>query len=1309
MKKFLRFILILIITSIMFTAHLPIIVLAENLQSQINNKATFKDGEVIIMYKKNTTDNGIKAKSLINPSKFLDGLTVENTVTFEDAEENNNNLLTTNSVLQSDKTTDYVVSLVKSDKYSTNELINKLSKENSIMYVQKNYKVKATGITNDTYQKYQWAIENIGQNGGMQGLDINPEKVTTESSDEKVVAIVDSGVDYTHSELKNHMWNNPYASKKALLGKHGYDFVNKDEEPIDENGHGTHVAGIIAAESNNNEGITGAILNKSNIKIMALRFLDEEGYGDIYGAISAYNYIYKAQKLGTNIIAINNSWGGGADDSDNIFKNIIDLVGKGPNSDGKGALSICASGNNGLNTDNMFNVPSCINSDYIISVGASNEKDNLAEFSNYGINTVDIAAPGTNILSTVSYNCFNPSIYDNKEELCDKYESFDSETLGIKYKVTEGTVTTTSDNYFGNSGKSLNWSFNAIKGKQYYLLIPYEITKNKQHISEMVKATTKKDNEYELYVYNDERNYEDITINNNLSLEELAKNKNIKKLSAQDGTYWTHIETIAANSGTLVLTYTAGADSKVTINIDDFAISKSTVSEDSFGKYDFYNGTSMATPFVTSATAISANYNADETAIQRKERILGTTRKSDSLKGKVLTGGVLDLTYLKNPNIIIKSAKINLDGELTIGVRNMKKMPKVFINNSEVTATKVNSTTLKVVNKSLINRTVKITLQINDNNVDSKTVFLLAGNSFNKEKNTFIVSDISKAFTNGKDIYVYSDFYREVYRIIKEEGFGYTYEEVVELSEKSIKQLLGDQSKFMNTFEGINYNVENTDLVFINNRIYTIFTFDYGYGVDKVLAYYDINKDDQIWRKATLPKGCSNLSMPTLASYNGNLYVIGGYNIVNNKISQKVYEFNTSAKKWSVIKDLPEGRFAAKANQVGNKLLLSFGGKDDGKVPNLLIFDGKNWKETKATINLKKYTGIYNNKKYYNLGTGIISGGLAFSGISAEKFGNTFYYDIATDTYKKSNYKVNTNLFIDGVSIGNKYYVFEADDPEFVSEIKMYSIPVKSGLSKLTVTYPTTGIKATINAKLYSRKTVDNRLTNIYYYMPGSTMNFNLSDQAGYCIKNFKVDGKEVNGYKYSNVIGADRTIQLTTTKNTNLIKLNKTSANLSSFSTLKLTATLSDKSATTVKWATNNKNYATISSKGVITPKWAGNGKTVTITASSTIRGRKASVTSKINIKAPTINNLKAKTTKNSITLNWSAVSGADGYEVYAYNETSKKYVLYKKPKTNSVTGINLRAGTTYRFQVLAYKTIDKKKCVTARSTITCATLKNN
>ena len=1306
MKRLLRFILILILTSIIFTAHLPITVLAENLQNQINNKNTSesKDGEVIIMYKQNTTDNGIKAKSLINPSKFLEGLTVENTVTFEDAEENNNNSLTVNSVLQSDKTTDYVVSLVKSDKYSTDELINKLSKENSIMFVQKNYKVKATGITNDTYQKYQWAIENIGQNGGTQGLDINPEKVTTESSDEKVVAIIDSGVDYTHSELKNHMWNNPYASKKALLGKYGYDFVNKDEDPMDENGHGTHVAGIIAAESNNNDGITGAILNKSNLKIMALRFLDEEGYGELFGAISAYNYIYKAQKLGTNIVAINNSWGGGSDDADNIFKNIIDLVGKGPKSDGKGALSICASGNNGINTDNNFNIPSCINSDYIVSVAASNEKDNLAEFSNYGINTVDIAAPGTNILSTVSYNCFNPSIYDNKDALCDKYESFDLDLDNFKYKVTEGTVTTTSDSYFGNSGKSLNWSFNSIKGKEYYILIPYEITKNMQHISEMLKITTEKDKEYEIYINNDERNYEDIAINNNLSLEELAKTKNIKKLSAQDGSYWTHIEKIAENSGTLVLLYIAGADSKVTINIDDFAISKSSVSEDSFGKYDFYNGTSMATPYVTAATAISANYNANETAIQRKERILGTTRKSNALNGKVLTSGVLDFSYLKNPNIIIKSAKINLDGELTIGVRNMKKTPKLFINDKEFNATKVNSTTLKVINKSLINRTVKITLQVDDNNVDSKTVFLLAGNSFNKENNAYIVSNMNKAFTNGKDIYVYSDFNKAVYKIVKED-YEYYYEETVELSDKSIKQLLGDQSKFMDTFDGINYNVENTDFVFINNRIYTIFTFDYGYGKDTVLAYYDINKDDKIWRKATLPKACNNLSMPTLASYNSNLYVIGGYNIVNNKISKKVYEFNTSTKKWSVIKDLPEERFAAKANQVGNKLLLSFGGQDDGKVPSLLIFDGKNWKKAKATISLKKYTGIYNNKKYYNLGTGIISGGLVFSGINAEKFGNTFYYDIATDTYKKSNYKVNTNLFIDGVSVGNKYYAFEGDDPEFVSEIKMYSIPVKSGLSKLTVTYPTTGIKATINAKLYSRKTVDNKLTNTYYYMPGSTMNFNLSDQAGYCIKNFKVDGKEVNGYKYSNVIGADRTIQLTTTKNTNLIKLNKTSANLSSFSKLKLTATLSDKAATAIKWTTNNKNYATISTTGVITPKWAGNGKTVTITASSTIRGRKASVTSKINIKAPTINNLKAKTTKSSITLNWNAVTGADGYEVYAYNETAKKYVLYKKPKTNSVTGTNLRAGTNYRLQVLAYKTIDKKKCVTARSTIICAT----
>ena len=228
---------------------------------------------------------------------------------------------------------------------------------------------------------------------------------------------------------------------------------------------------------------------------MALKTLNEEGSGSGMDAIGAYNYIYKAQQLGVNVVAVNNSWGGSADEEDEIIKNLIELVGK------KGAISVCAAGNDGSDNDEnlMNNYPSSIDSTYIISVAASNEKDELAGFSNYGTESVDIAAPGADILSTVSYNCFNPGIYDNKDKLCSTYVNFDNESIlnvfneegkmvatpennEVAYGTlseSDGTmnVSTTNSEYFGEksyNNKSLKWE---IKGAQkdgmYFMCLPY--------------------------------------------------------------------------------------------------------------------------------------------------------------------------------------------------------------------------------------------------------------------------------------------------------------------------------------------------------------------------------------------------------------------------------------------------------------------------------------------------------------------------------------------------------------------------------------------------------------------------------------------------------------------------------------------------------------------------------------------------------------------------------------------------------------------------------------------------------------------
>lgn len=190
----------------------------------------YEEGEVIISYKQN--DN-ISVKR--STAKLKDP-TIKNDIIYEDNEGT-------------------IISHITAEKSSTEDLIKKFKNNGNILSIEPNYIIHTSDITNDTYEKYQWAIENNGQNAGISGKDINVFPSTKENKGEKVIAVVDSGVDYTHPDLKNAMWHN---NTTVLDGLYGYDFVNNDNDPMDDNEHGTHCAGIIAATSNNNEGITGA-------------------------------------------------------------------------------------------------------------------------------------------------------------------------------------------------------------------------------------------------------------------------------------------------------------------------------------------------------------------------------------------------------------------------------------------------------------------------------------------------------------------------------------------------------------------------------------------------------------------------------------------------------------------------------------------------------------------------------------------------------------------------------------------------------------------------------------------------------------------------------------------------------------------------------------------------------------------------------------------------------------------------------------------------------------------------------------------
>jgi subtilisin family serine protease len=155
-------------------------------------------------------------------------------------------------------------------------------------------------VPSDAHFNEQWALRNTGQNSGQVGSDINAVGAwnTTTGSRSTVIAVIDSGVDFSHPDLVNNQWINAMPSEEGDL--HGWDFVSNSPAIQDEQGHGTAVAGIIAAEGNNSIGTTGVMWRAA---LMSLRVLDNTGTGDIADAVEAIDYA-----VGHGAQVINLSW-----------------------------------------------------------------------------------------------------------------------------------------------------------------------------------------------------------------------------------------------------------------------------------------------------------------------------------------------------------------------------------------------------------------------------------------------------------------------------------------------------------------------------------------------------------------------------------------------------------------------------------------------------------------------------------------------------------------------------------------------------------------------------------------------------------------------------------------------------------------------------------------------------------------------------------------------------------------------------------------------------------------------------------------
>jgi len=267
------------------------------------------------------------------------------------------------------------------------QAIKRLRATGRYEYVEADRILRARTVPNDPSFSKQWSLRNTGQTGGTSGVDIGAVTAWTTRTDASsvIVGVLDSGIRLTHRDLSANLWTDSstgYHGLSAVGGSGGIsDYTPNDSEV----GHGTHVAGIIGARGNNGTGISGIAWK---VQLMGLRFLSgTDGSGATSDAITCINYA-----LNKGVKIINASYG-----SSVYSKAEYDAI---KAARAKGVIFVAAAGNDTLNTDHGNDYPAGYALDNIVTVAATDDTDALADYSNYGPGTVDLAAPGSDIFST---------------------------------------------------------------------------------------------------------------------------------------------------------------------------------------------------------------------------------------------------------------------------------------------------------------------------------------------------------------------------------------------------------------------------------------------------------------------------------------------------------------------------------------------------------------------------------------------------------------------------------------------------------------------------------------------------------------------------------------------------------------------------------------------------------------------------------------------------------------------------------------------------------------------------------------------
>lgn len=280
------------------------------------------------------------------------------------------------------------------------EALDVLRGDPAVEYAEPNYYVRVADLPDDARFSEQHGLHNTGQLRGTPDADIDAPEAWARSigSSQVVVGVIDTGVDYRHVDLAANLWVNPGEIAGNQLDDdgngviddvHGFDARSGDGDPMDEQFHGTHCAGIAGAVGGNGLGVAGV---NWNVSLMALKFLDGNGRGTVEDAIAAIDYAVAQRRAGVNLRVLSASWSGSFSLA---LQDAIDEAGAAE------ILFVAAAGNgNGSDNDRVPVYPASFPGDNIVAVAATDVNDDLAYFSNFGATSVDLGAPGYSIVST---------------------------------------------------------------------------------------------------------------------------------------------------------------------------------------------------------------------------------------------------------------------------------------------------------------------------------------------------------------------------------------------------------------------------------------------------------------------------------------------------------------------------------------------------------------------------------------------------------------------------------------------------------------------------------------------------------------------------------------------------------------------------------------------------------------------------------------------------------------------------------------------------------------------------------------------